>query len=92
MVYNKFFNTVFDESEGHFVRVEPTEYVQMMHPHKAMEELKDFINSLKDELSQYTGDDMQIAGDFGKVRNMAFELHLAQSYLAHLQENYSTVH
>ncbi len=92
MVHNKFFNTVFEESDGEYIRIEPSEYVRHLHPHKAMKELHDFIDSLTDELSRYTDYDMQIPERMGEVRNMAFELHLAQNYLAHLQDNYSTVH
>jgi hypothetical protein len=57
-----------------------------------MRELSDFIESLTDELSRYTDSDMRIPERVGEVRNMAFELHLAQNYLAHLEENYSTIH
>jgi hypothetical protein len=92
VVHNKFFNTVFEESNGEYIRIEPSEYVRTLHPHKAMRELSDFIESLTDELSRYTDSDMRIPERVGEVRNMAFELHLAQNYLAHLEENYSTIH
>lgn len=92
MLHNKFFNTVFEETDGEYIRIEPSEYVRSLHPHKAMAELRDFIDSLTDELSQYTDDDMQVPERIGEVRNMAFELHLAENYLAHLRDNYSTIH
>jgi hypothetical protein len=92
VIHNKFFNTVVEESGDEFIRIEPSEYVRSLHPHKAMAELRDFIDSLTDELDQYTDLDMQIPERLGEVRNMAFELHLAQNYLAHLQDNYSTIH
>ena len=85
-----------DDPEGWGVRVEPSKYLQKLHPHKAIAELQIFVNELKDVLKQYhqtfTDQDLEKPEYFGKMRKVTFELDVSESYLGYLKKHYKTIH
>ncbi len=69
MKSNKLFTMV---KEGQMVRVEPKEDLMKLPPHKAIAELNAQIESLEDDLRQYsqggTDDDLEIPENLGKTQ------------------------
>ncbi len=92
MKRTKFFAVVEDDSEGEGVRVEPSEYLRRLRPHEASARLKAHIESLEDDLRQYSYEDLDIPEKFVKARTLAFELEIVREYLAHLKQAHETIH
>jgi hypothetical protein len=69
--------------EGPKVRAAPSEYLNNLHPHQAIAELKAHIESLQDELGKYAAEDMENPDISATACNLRLQLKLAQTYLAH---------
>jgi chromatin segregation and condensation protein Rec8/ScpA/Scc1 (kleisin family) len=91
MKRTKFFTIVEDDPEGERVTVEPSEYLRRLQRHKAIARLKAHIESLQDELRQYSREDLDIPEKFVKARKLAFELEIVREYLAHLKQAHETI-
>ena len=102
MEFKEFFTVVkpgsegVEDSTGWQVAVKPTKFLEKLPPHKAIAELTEYTQDLKDTLTQYrqvlTDEDLEVPKNFGKIRKAVFELDVAQSYLDYLKEHYTTKH
>lgn len=101
MKFKKFFTVTAnpegsDDPEGWGVRVIPSEYLQELPAHKAIAELQAYVDVLRDVLKQYrqtfTDEDLEKPENFAKMRKVAFELDVCESYLAFLEKNHKTIH
>ena len=71
-----------NETEGQEIGVEPTKYLMGLQPHEAIAELQSHVESLAEELEKCSGEDLDIPEHVEKIRNLVFEVEVAQSYLA----------
>ena len=101
MEFKEFFTVVngsegVEDSTGWQVAVKPTKFLEKLPPHKAIADLTEYTQDLKDTLTQYrqvlTDEDLEVPKNFGKIRKAVFELDVAQSYLDYLKEHYTTKH
>ena len=99
MNFDTFFSIEIEEDcpEGLSIKIRPTKYMWGLHPHKAMAELEAYIGVLYQGLSGHrdpsTEEALNKQEDLKKARRrMLFELETCQDYLAHLKEQYKTIH
>ena len=84
MIQNKLYAIVKGEedSEGQMIHVEPTEYLLGLEPHEAIDELQANVQSIAQQLEEYSEEDLEIPENVEKVRDLVLELEIAQRYLA----------
>ena len=82
-ILEKHYTVVKGTPEGPTVRVVPSEYLNNLHPDHAIAELKAHIESLQDELGKCAAEDMENPVKSAEKRQLALQLKLAQTYLAH---------
>lgn len=94
MVKNKLYAIVKDENdpEGQMVNVEPTEYLTKLKPHEALSELKSYVESLAEDLEKCSQEDLDTPARVEKVRDLLFELEVAQGYLSRVFEDWKSTH
>ncbi len=92
MNQNKFFIIEADNTPGQALKIMPTEYLEELHPHKAIAELQEYIETLETALEQYQDQPMNMPANVGRVGSLAFELELVKSFLRSFQETYGTMH
>ncbi len=101
MKFDKFFSVSDlpeeDEDTGGWgVKVEPSKRLQKLHPHKAIAELQEYVDGVKELLAHYhqtfDEEDFDKPENLGKLKKAAFELDVSESYLAYLKKHYQTVH
>jgi hypothetical protein len=89
---NRFFTVEVDDSAEQTLRVMPTEYLEELHPQKAISEMHEYIETLEDALEKHRG-----GGAFNPLRfrglgSLAFELELVRTFLASFKQAYGTMH
>jgi len=97
MSFQVFFTLEEDSTEGLCISVRPTKYLDELHPHRAISELKTYIERLHDRLLRYDEDkSFKIAliesKNAKKIRGMLFKLETCQEYLCYFLEHYTTIH
>lgn len=96
MTFKKFFNIVKSASPSDAdpwnVTVEPSKYLQKLDPQRAIVELTEFINARRDELRQYSEEDLQEDEVLKALEKLVFELETAENCVAFLREEHGTVH
>ncbi|MBW1740196.1 MAG: hypothetical protein JRJ42_03560 [Deltaproteobacteria bacterium] len=92
MNHNKFFTIEIHESEDQPLTLTPSEYLETLHPHKAIAEMQEYIEMLEDALNQYDREHIWIPVNIGKVGSLAFELELVRTFLAFFKQAYGTMH
>ena len=92
MHQNKFFTLEIGDAEGRTVTLKPSNYIETLHPHQAIEELKEYIQTLEQALDRYACAGSGIDEQVGNIGHLAFELELARSLVRFFKDAYSTVH
>ena len=84
MIQNKLYTVVKGEkdSEGEMIRVTPTEYLLGLKAHEAINELQANVQSIAEQLEACSQGDLNKTENIEKVRDLVFELEIAQGYLA----------
>ena len=84
MIENKLYTVVKGEegSEGEMIRVTPTEFLLGLKPHEAINELQANVQSIAEELETCSQEDLKKTENIERVRDLVFELEIAQGYLA----------
>jgi hypothetical protein len=90
MNQNKFFIVEADNTPGQALKIMPTEYLEELHPHQAIAELQEYIETLETAMEQYEGQPMPM--NVGRIGSLAFELELVRSFLRSFRETYGTMH
>jgi hypothetical protein len=70
------------DDDGQAIRVEPTEYLMGLQPHETIAELQSHVESLAEKLEKCSSEDLDIPEHVEKIRNLVFEVEVAQGYLA----------
>ena len=85
-----------EDHGGWGVRVEPTKRLLKLDSHAAITILQNCVDRLKDLLAHYhkifTKEDLENPDNLAKVRKVAFELDVSESYLAYLKKQHRIVH
>ena len=85
-----------DDPGGWGVEVTPSKYLQKLPPQEAIAELQAYIDALKDILKHYrqtfSDADLDKPEHFEKMRQVAFELDVCESYFDFLVKNSKTIH
>jgi hypothetical protein len=89
---NKFFTVEMDHATEQGLRIMPTTYVEEIHPHKAIEEIQEYIETLETALSLYQRGENNFEENMGRVGALAFELELVRTFLASFKQAYGTMH
>lgn len=89
---NRFFTVEVDDSAEQTLRVMPTEYLEELHPQKAISEMQEYIATLENALELHKS-----RGAFNPPRiqglgSLAFELELVRTFLASFKQAYGTMH
>ncbi len=92
MDQNRFFTVEIDESSGQAFRVMPSQYLEELHPHQAIAEMQEYIETLKDALEQYHQGPKAMLSGLGRIGSLAFELELVCTFLASFRQAYGTMH
>jgi hypothetical protein len=92
MDHNRFFTVEVDESSDQTLRVMPTEYLEEMHPHKAIAEMQEYIETLEMTLKRNTEGRVQNPFNVKGIGSLAFELELVRTFLASFKQAYGTMH
>ena len=92
MDHNRFFTVEVDESSAQTLRVMPTEYLEEMHPHDAIEEMQEYIETLEVTLNRYERKTVMKPLNVQGVGSLAFELELVRTFLASFKQAYGTMH
>jgi len=92
MNQNKFFIVEADDTPGQALKIMPTEYLEELHPHQAIAELREYIETLETAMEQYEGQPMSVPANVGRIGSLAFELELVRSFLRSFQQTYGTMH
>ena len=92
MDHNRFFTVEVDKSSGQTLRVMPTEYLEEMHPHEAIAEMQEYIETLEHTLLQYTQENAVNPLNVKGIGSLAFELELVRTFLATFKQTYGTMH
>ena len=84
MIENRLYTIIKGEqdSEGQMVHVKPTEYLLALEPHDAIDELQANVQVIAQQLEECSQEDLKIPANIERVRDLVFELEIAQSYLA----------
>ena len=89
---NRFFTVELDNASEQTLRVMPTAYLEELHPHEAIAEMQEYIETLEDVLvkkqNSETGHVFKLQG----IGSLAFELELVRSFLASFKQAYETMH
>ncbi|MDY6952190.1 MAG: hypothetical protein SWE60_11805 [Thermodesulfobacteriota bacterium] len=70
------------ESDGQTVQVKPTAYLLSLEPLDAIDKLQANVQSIAQELDRYSKDDLETPEKIEAVRDLIFQLEIAQGYLA----------
>ena len=92
MDHNRFFTVEVDESSAQTLRVMPTEYLEEMHPHDAIEEMQEYIETLEVTLNRYERKTFMKPMNVQGIGSLAFELELVRTFLASFKQAYGTMH
>jgi hypothetical protein len=92
MNHNRFFTVEVDESSQETLRVMPTDYLEELHPHKAITEMQEYIETLENAMSQYEGGRVFNPVKVQGIGSLAFELELVRTFLASFKQAYGTMH
>ena len=101
MKFSKLFtvsNLSEDEEDmgGWGVKVEPTKRLRNLHPHKAIAELQQYVDGVKELIAYYhetfEEKDFERPESLAKMKKAAFELDVTESYLTYLRKHYQTIH
>ena len=84
MIQNKLYTVVKGEkdSEGEMIRVTPTEYLLGLKAHEAINELQANVQSIAQQLEACSQEDLEKTKNIERVRDLVFDLEIAQGYLA----------
>lgn len=90
MTHNKLFAVVKDEKdpEGKTLTVEPTEYMAQLEPEEAIAQLKMYVQTLADNLEQRAKKDLATNESVEEIKELMFELEVAQLYLGRVFESW----
>ena len=69
------------DSEGQAIKVEPTQYLLAMKPHEAIDALQSNVQAIAGQLEECSRGDLEAPENIEKVRDLVFELEVAQGYL-----------
>jgi hypothetical protein len=92
MMQNKLYTVIKGEkdSEGEMIRVKPTEYLLGLKAHEAINELQANVQSIAEQLEACSQEDLNKTKNIEKVRDLVFELEIAQGYLAKVFKTWQT--
>ena len=79
-------------SSAQTLRVMPTEYLEEMHPHDAIEEMQEYIETLEVTLNRYESKTVMKPMNVQGIGSLAFELELVRTFLASFKQAYGTMH
>ncbi len=92
MDHNKFFTVEVDESSGQAFRVMPTDYLEELHPHQAISEMKEYVKDLGVALEEYSRNPQYTPFGVSGIGGLAFEFELVRTFLASFEQVYGTMH
>jgi hypothetical protein len=92
MDHNRFFTVEVDESSDQTLRVMPTEYLEEMHPHEAIEEMQEYIETLENTLTRHERGTVINPLNVQGIGSLAFELDLVRTFLVSFKQVYGTMH
>ena len=70
----------------------PTEYLEEMHPHEAIEEMQEYIETLEMTLKRNSEGSVKNHFNVKGIGSLAFELELVRTFLASFKQAYGTMH
>lgn len=84
MAENRLYTIVKGEQDakGQMIRVKPSEYLLSLKAHEAIHELQANVQAIAQKLEDYSKEDLDLPKNVEKVRDLVFELEIAQGYLA----------
>jgi len=75
-------------SEPRDVQVKATDYLTGLAPHEAIHELQQNVMSLAIAVEEAAKTDLEVPENLEKVRDLVFQLEVAQNYLAQVFESW----
>lgn len=84
MIGEKLYSVVFGEKDdkGQQIRVKPTPFLLGLKPHEAINALQENVQAVAEQVEGCSDLDLSIPQNMAKVRDLVFELEIAQGYLA----------
>ncbi|MBW2109478.1 MAG: hypothetical protein JRI36_12560 [Deltaproteobacteria bacterium] len=84
MIGEKLYSVVFGEKDdrGQQIRVKPTPYLLGLKPHEAINALQENVQAVAEQVESCSDLDLSVPENMAKVRDLVFELEIAQGYLA----------
>lgn len=92
MNQNMFFTVETDGSSETTLRVIPTNYLEELHPQKAISEMQEYIDTLENALEHHGSQSNFDPLKFHGLGSLAFELELVRTFLASFKQVYGTMH
>jgi hypothetical protein len=94
MAENKLYTIVKSEQDakGQMIRVKPSQYLLGLQAHEAIHELQVNVQTLAEKLENCSKADLDLPENVEKVRELVFELEIAQGYLAEVFKAWQTRH
>lgn len=96
MNFERYFTIVEGLGTGQKVKVVPSEYLEKLHPHKAIVELQAYVETLEERLIQYaqffTVKDFETPKNVDKLVEALAKLKVTNIYLDYLVKSYKTIH
>jgi chaperone required for assembly of F1-ATPase len=94
MAENKLYTIVKGEhdAKGQMIRVKPSQYLLSLKAHEAIDELQTNVRAIAKKLEDFSKTDMDLPENIEKVRDLVFELEIAQGYLAEVFKAWQARH
>jgi hypothetical protein len=94
MAENRLYTIVKGEqdAEGQMIRVKPSEYLLGLKAHEAIHALQANVQAIAEKLEDCSSADLEMPENVEKVRDLVFELEIAQGYLAEVFKTWQATH
>jgi hypothetical protein len=92
MIGDKLYTIVYGEKDkkGQQVRVKPTQYLLGLKPHEAIKALQENVQAVAEQVERFSDLDLDVPENRTKVRDLIFELEIAQGYLGEVFKAWQT--